>query len=167
MFDVTRLIEDIRTARRYTEGILEQIEQRDWFRQPAEGVTHVAWQVGHLAVAQQSLALRRVRGERAGDVALLPPNFRGLFGKGSTPILDPSAYPPPQQIRVVFDRVHQQVVEESADWSEALLAEASDTPPHPMFKTKAGSVRWSVQHEFLHAGQIGLLRRFLGASPLW
>jgi uncharacterized damage-inducible protein DinB len=35
-----------------------------------------------------------------------------------------------------------------------------------MFETKREAIRWSIQHEFLHAGQIGLLRRLLGAAPL-
>lgn len=166
MSNLEDLIPDIRKARMYTEDMLSDVDQADWFRQPSEGVTHVAWQVGHLAVAQYGLALKRVRGEEAGDGELISPEFRRLFGKGSTPVPDPAAYPTPEQIRAVFDRVHQQVLAESNDWSEELLAEATGEPPHPMFKTKGESIRWSVQHEFIHAGQIGLLRRLLGASPL-
>jgi hypothetical protein len=59
-----------------------------------------------------------------------------------------------------------QVLDESSDWSEELLAEPTGEPAHPMFKTKGEAIRWSVQHEFIHAGQIGLLRRLLGAAPL-
>ena len=96
---VKNLVRDLRKARVYTEDMLSNVDQADWFRQPSEGVTHIAWQVGHLAVAQFSLALKRVRGEKTGN-------------------------------------------------------------------GKEAAIRWSIQHEFIHAGQIGLLRRLLGANPL-
>ncbi len=163
---VKNLVRDLHKARMYTKDMLSHVDQADWFRQPSEGVTHVAWQVGHLAVAQYGLALKRVRGERAEDAELISPEFRKLFGKGSTPVPDPAVYPTPEEIRAVFDRVHQQVLDESSDWSEGLLAEPSGEPPHPMFTTKQEAIRWSIQHEFIHAGQIGLLRRLLGAAPL-
>lgn len=68
--------------------------------------------------------------------------------------------------RADFDQLHRQLLNESNDWSENLLAEATGEPQHPMFKTKREAMRWSVQHEFIDAGQIGLLRRLLGATPL-
>lgn len=166
MSDPEDLIRDIRTARMYTKDMLSNIDLTDWFRQPKEGVTHVAWQVGHLAVAQYALALKRVRGENADDAELISPEFRKLFSKGSRPVPDPARYPTQEELRAVFDRVHQQVLDESSDWSEELLDEATGEPSHPMFKTKGEAIRWSVQHEFIHTGQIGLLRRLLGATPL-
>ena len=36
------IIEQIRTARLHTESLLNGITPEDWFRQPTEGVTHVA-----------------------------------------------------------------------------------------------------------------------------
>jgi hypothetical protein len=38
--------------------------------------------------------------------------------------------------------------------------------PHSVFATKLGSVFFCSSHEMLHAGQIGLIRRLLGKSPL-
>ncbi len=33
--------------------------------------------------------------------------------------------------------------------------------------TKLRALLWCAHHEMLHAGQIGLLRRHLGYSPMW
>ena len=44
-------IAQMRLARAYVNDLLFHIDSNEWFRQPKEGVTHVAWQVGHLAVA--------------------------------------------------------------------------------------------------------------------
>ena len=66
--DLENLIRNIRTARMYTKDMLSHIDPSDWFRQPNEGVTHVACQVGHLAVAPYRLELKRVRGDKAKAV---------------------------------------------------------------------------------------------------
>ncbi len=159
------VVDQIRTTREYTEDLLDNIEPEDWFRQPSEGVTHIAWQVGHLAMAQYRLALQRIRGQKPDDQALIPESFLSQFGKGSVPDGDPSKYARSEEIRQVFDRVHQQVVAELESLPEELLDESTDSP-HPMFNTKLGALQWSAQHEMLHAGQIGLLRRLFGNEPL-
>ncbi len=156
----------IRTARLYTKDLLGHIDQKDWFRQPTEGVTHVAWQVGHLAVAQYGLGLKRVRGEKPEDADLVPADFRRLFGKGSNPTFDPSDYPTPKEILAVLDRVHEQVLKEADALPQETLQELTGDPPHPMFKTKLGALLWSAQHEFIHAGQLAPLRRLFGEEPL-
>src|SRR5262249_56861223 len=94
-------------ARRYTEGVLGDIDESDWFRMPAGGVTHVAWQVGHLAYAEYRTALERIRGVAAGDAELIPEAFHRLFGPQSVPRPDPSHAPAPAELRAVFDRVHR------------------------------------------------------------
>ena len=45
-------IEQIVFARTYTLELLDQTPTAEWFRLPAGGVSHVAWQVGHLASAE-------------------------------------------------------------------------------------------------------------------
>ena len=78
-------IGQITFARDYAIGLLDEIPISDWFRQPAGGVSHVAWQVGHLAIAQYRLALWRIRDKRSEDDSLVPPKFVEMFGYGSVP----------------------------------------------------------------------------------
>ncbi|MBP89963.1 MAG: hypothetical protein CMJ64_25185 [Planctomycetaceae bacterium] len=152
----------VSTARRFTQDMLSHIDAELWFRQPTEGVTHVAWQVGHLAVAQYGLALKRVRGEQPTDEQLIPAGFRKAFGKGSVPQADPANCPSIDEIRSVLDGVHECVLTELPSLPESLFDELSDVPPHPMFETKLGAILWAAKHEFIHIGQIALLRRLLG-----
>lgn len=156
----------IRFARRYTLGLLDDVKLADWFRQPSEGVTHIGWQVGHLAFAQYRLALERIRGRRPDDDSLIPGEFFTLFGRDSVPSPDPSVYPPPQDIRAVFDRMHARTLSEI----DHLPDDELDKPPvvpHRLYNTKIDSLHWCVEHEMLHAGQIGLLRRLLDYEPQW
>jgi hypothetical protein len=159
-------LEQIVLARNYTIRLLDLTPAADWFRQPPAGVSHIAWQVGHLAMAQYRLALERVRGARAEDAELISGDFLRLFGRESAPDADASKYPPAAEIRAVFDRVHQQTLRELQAFDEGKLDEPS-LKPHPLFKTKLGALMCCVWHEGVHTGQIGLLRRQLGHSPLW
>ena len=165
MSQLETAIQQIRRARLYVKDMLSHIEDDDWFRQPTEGITHVAWQVGHLAVAQFGLALKRMRGDRLEDETLITLEFRKQFGKGSVPVPDHDAYPSPDEIREVLDRVHARTLDELKDLPVGSLGESAGDP-HPMFKTKLEALQWCVLHEFIHAGQIALLRRLFGAAPL-
>jgi hypothetical protein len=163
LLDVAR--RQIEFARAYTLGLVQDLDDWDWFRQPREGATHVAWQLGHLAMAEYGLCLFRIRGRRSEDLDLMSARFRKQFSKGSQPEPDPSANPRPVEIREVLDRVHQQSLREMTGYSEALLNEPAEDP-RAVFDTKLGALFFCSHHEMLHAGQIGLLRRLLGKSPV-
>ena len=166
MRDRDTVLKEIRQVRLYCKDMLSHISPEDWYRQAGEGVTHVAWQVGHLAVCEYGLALKRVRGVRDGDAELLDPSWFELFGKGSQPTPDREAYPTPDQLLTTLDRVHRQVLDELREVSEETLQQPTGPPSHPMFKTKLEALFWCAHHEWIHVGQIGLLRRLLGSEPL-
>jgi hypothetical protein len=154
-------VDRLRFVRLYVLPLLKGIAPEDWFKQPSEGVTHLAWQVGHITVAQYGLALARIRGKRPEDRELIPEHYFAIFGRGSTVEADPSRYPSPEEIREVMDRVHRHVVEEVRGYRDEDL-DQPPIEPHPAFPTKFGALVFCSEHEMSHAGQIGLLRRLIG-----
>lgn len=158
-------IRQIEFARGYTQQLLADLQPAEWWQQPAEGVSHIAWQVGHLAMAQYALTMLRIRGKEPDDRQIISNDFFRLFQKGSVPRVDPSSYPTVDQIRQVFDRVHNQALRELAGYDDHEL-NAKLPEPHAVFDTKLGSIFFCSAHEMLHAGQIGLLRRLLGKTPV-
>jgi hypothetical protein len=158
-------IKQIEFARKYNLGLIADIADSDWFRMPTPGVTHVAWQVAHLAMAEYGLCLFRMRGRREEDIDLMSSDFRKKFSKGTVPNPDPAQNPTPAEIRQVLSRVHERAMTELAGYTDADL----DTPvdePHAVFNTKIGAIFFCSVHEMMHAGQIGLMRRLLGKSPI-
>lgn len=156
----------IQFSRRYTKQFLSQVEPADWFWQPTEGVTHLAWQVGHLAFAQYSLCVKRTRGPLPEDEALISTEFLRHFGRDSIPQPGAENNLPPAEIVVTFDRVFEYVQTFLPTLTDEDLSVVS-LPEHRAFQTKLGALFWAAQHELVHAGQIALLRRLRGNAPLW
>lgn len=155
----------IEFARGYTKSLLADIEDDAWFRQPEGCETHIAWQVGHLAMAEYGLCMFRVRGRRPEDLDLMSGKFRKQFSRGSRPEPDPAKNPSAAEIRRVFDRIHERAMEELSTYDDEQLAETIDEP-YAVYNTKLGGILFCASHEMLHAGQIGLLRRLLGLPPI-
>src|SRR5206468_6650601 len=136
----------IEFARGYTLGILSEIDDRDWFTMPAGSPTHMAWQVGHLAMAEYGLCLFRQRGRAEIDAELMSSSFRKQFSRGSVPNPDPTKYPTPAEIRAVFDGVHAQVLTEAPSFTAEQLKESVE-PPFAVEQTKLGALLLCSHHE--------------------
>jgi hypothetical protein len=158
-------LKQIEFARDYVLSLLADFEEADWFRQAPGSPTHLAWQVGHLAMAQYGLALFRQRGRQPEDLQLMSSGFRKLFSRSTTPEWDTAKYPAPAEIRATFERVHAQALQEIPTFTAEQLAEPSDMP-YAGYPTKLGALLFCPLHEMIHAGQIGLLRRLMGKPPV-
>lgn len=163
MLEIAR--RQIEFARDYTLSLLADIQDDEWFAMPAGAPTHLAWQIGHLAMAEYGLCLFRQRGRQEIDTELMTSKFRKQFSRGTTPETDPSGYPPLGEIRTTFERVHQQALAELPTFTPESLAVEIDMP-YAATNTRLGALLFCSHHEMLHAGQIGLLRRLLGKPPV-
>ena len=161
-------VRQLEFVRRYTCSLLEDLTDDEWYWTPPNEngfVTHIAWQCGHIAMAEYGLMLFRQRGRHSVDASLMSGKFRKRFMRGTEPQADRSLYATPAEIREVMDKVHQQVLSEVAGFDGDALDEELEEP-HAAFSTKYGSMLFASQHEMVHAGQIGMLRRLMGKVPL-
>ena len=164
-------IRRIEFVRKYTMTLLEDLEPDDWFWMPSgtstgDFKTHIAWQVGHIAMSEYGLTLFQQRGRnREVDSGLMSSKFRKLFMRGTDPSQDIENHPSPDEILTVLDNVHQQMRTEIVTYDgDALDQELG--PPTSSYATRYGALLFAGDHEMLHAGQIGILRRLMGKAPL-
>lgn len=155
----------IQSARDYLRGMIADLQEAEWFVMPDGIETHAAWQLGHLAMAEYGLCLFRQRGRSPDDLELMPSTFRKQFQRGSRPNPDPAANPTPADILAVLDRVHRQVLAELPTFTDEQLLQPAEMP-YAGSPTRFGALLFCAHHEMLHAGQIGVLRRLLGKSPI-
>jgi hypothetical protein len=103
-------IKHLETARASMKGLVADLSPEEWFWTPQPPISHIAWQVGHLAVAEYGLMLFRQRGRQEVDSELMSGAFRKLFMKGTSASADRCGPSFPEEILAVLDRVHQQVL---------------------------------------------------------
>src|SRR6476659_9444817 len=112
MSRLSEALAQIDFARKYDLERIDTVPPAEWFTIPPGGVSHVAWQVGHLAFAEYRICLQRLRERTPADADLISDDFLKLFGRDSTPAAVTASGYTAEQIRAVFDRVHARVVEE-------------------------------------------------------
>jgi hypothetical protein len=153
--------------RQYTEQLLDSVPRELWSVVPAGAKTHIAWQVGHLAVAQYGLMLFRQRGRVEADLELMPGWLRKNFGRGSQPSTDAAQAKAssPEILLEHMRAIHEQSCKEVAELSVDVLVEPTEMP-YAAYPIKLGALMFCPLHESIHAGQIGLLRRLHGLEPV-
>lgn len=165
-----QVIAQMNWTRQYSLQLIDSIPEELWYVRPSLGEgrycgTHVAWQVGHLAVSQYGLMLFRQRGRSPGDLELMPGWLRKQFGRGTTPSPTAEGMPTPQDLLLRLSNIHAQAIEEVSKLSAETLAEPTDMP-FTAYPIKLGALLFTPIHESLHAGQIGLIRRLHGLAPI-
>lgn len=155
----------IEFTRLYTQSLVDDLTPDEWLWQPPEFCTHVAWQVGHVTIAQYALCLMRVRGRQDRDADIMPADFMDRFRKGSEAAAGAANNPSVDVLKRVFAAVEKRLLEELPGFTDDELDVALDAP-HPAFSTKLEAIEFSPYHEMVHAGQIGLLRRLMGKAPV-
>lgn len=161
------VLKQLEASREYLHSLVDGLTTEQWFWVPdsPDFCTHIAWQVGHIAMAEYGLMLFRQRGRAEVDLELMPGTFRKPFAKGSQPKADPDRYPKPAEILAQLDRIHQQVLIEVPEFDPAELDQPMD-PPVAGYATRYGAMLMAPHHEMLHCGQIGMLRRLMGLVPV-
>jgi hypothetical protein len=152
-------------ARRYTLELLAQTPESVWKVIPDGATSHIAWQVGHLAVSQYGLMLFRQRGRAEGDLELMPGWLRKMFGRGTVPSTDPDSIPSKNELLDTLERIFIVSMETVPRLSSEQLKEPTEMP-YAMVPIKLGALLFCPLHESIHAGQIGLIRRMHGLESV-
>ena len=163
MSRLSEALDQIDFTRRY---VLERLDVpfSQWFTVTPGGVSHIAWQVGHMAIAEYRLCLARLRPRTAADEELMPDAFLAMFARESLPP-EVTGFTP-EEIHKAFNAVHARVMEELPGYPDADL----DLPPlipHDLFTTRIAGLRYAPLHEMIHCGQLAMIRRLLGYKPVW
>jgi DinB superfamily len=160
-----QVLHQMQWARQYTRQLIDSVPYELWYKRPGDAPSHIAWQVGHLSVAQYGLMLFRQRGRMPGDLEIMPGWLRKQFGKGTVPSESEAGMPAPHELLDLMDKIDRQSQLEARQYSAQLLSEPTEMP-YAAYPIKLGALLFCPIHEALHAGQIGVLRRLLGLAPL-
>jgi hypothetical protein len=135
---------------------------KDW---PADKLTyqssptdgHALWTIGHLATGYSWFA-----GLLDGQTAELPETYNALFGYGSKPTGDASAYPSRAEVQAVHEKAWQRVLDAAKKLKDADLAKPPAMDSHGLAKSKLEVIRLICWHDGWHQGQVSSLRKAIG-----
>jgi uncharacterized damage-inducible protein DinB len=144
-------------SRRCTLKMVEGIPQDKLCHQPVPGGKHVLWVLGHLACTDDFFATTL-----GGRESVLDEKWNELFGMGSTPTDDPSAYPTLEEIRTRLGRARQAMLETFQSMDEEKLRSPTPDEWKEFAPTHAAAMASVAFHEGFHAGQLSAVRRSLG-----
>src|SRR5262249_19640345 len=106
----------------YCHRLTSDLDDASLATQPAAGINHPAWILGHLAIATDA-ALRCL-----GEPVVCPPDWRKIFGPGSTPVTDRAAYPAKAELLAVVDAGHARVMEAAPRADPERMAKSHTAP---------------------------------------
>jgi DinB superfamily len=131
--------------------------------QPAAGVNHPAWILGHLAWAADGTV------EKLGGKKALPAEWQELFKAGSNPAVTRRTYPSKDDLLRALDQSYQQLRQMAAAATPEQLARPTANPRAkdtlPTFKEFLCFLL--TGHVGIHFGQLSSWRRMIGLNPMF
>ena len=153
----------IETSSAWIMGLAEDAKSLPLQRPTSNGGNHPLWILGHLAYSEGNLVQEWCKGE-ANPLA----DWAEIFGMGSQPSDDASAYPP---IDEVFEKLVQ-IRASTISYVESLTDDGLDQPSHAgegakeWFPTVGHCLAAVANHFCFHGGQLADARRAGGRDVL-
>lgn len=157
------LIAQMQSGKTFYEMFTSDLSDTEYFRSPCPGGNHVAWNVGHIAVSEDSITA-----QLTGGKPVIAESVTALFKGGSTCFDDASKYPSRKEIDALFGDSRSRTVEALLSYD---VSKWNDPSPGNWLKSPfptLGSL-WGLQgtHQFWHLGQITTCRQALGKKRLF
>lgn len=154
-------IERMVWARSLTSGLLDGLSDEQLTSRAGGAGNHALWIMGHIAVSDDML-ISMV----AGEPGVLPESYGKLFGPGSEPSEDASAYPSRGELLDAMDKSRQRAIA----WTESLDESSARQPtPKQLQQLAPDMITLPISlamHEFVHTGQLTAVRASLGIPRL-
>jgi DinB superfamily len=125
---------------------------------PCEGANNVAWQLGHLVVAEASM----IEAASPGKGGKLSDSFKAIFAKDNASSNDPGLFPSKAEIMTAFDVVRTASIEWAKGLNEEDLPKPGPEKMRAFIPTIGALARILLEHTAIHVGQFQVIRRKLG-----
>lgn len=140
---------------------IDELKPAEFLHQPCPGSNCTAWILGHLT----RTAHRQLKFLGAANVPDLPAGFEEKFATTKVAATAPGDCGDPKELVRLFDDMHQRLVAQAKQMSDAALA---GPPPFaaPLFANAGEALNFMGLHIAMHLGQVTVIRRSLGYPPV-
>jgi hypothetical protein len=158
----------IRTSLENTQKMLAwylgDLSDADLVVRPTAGANHIAWQLGHLIVAERNLMSSELPDAAYPE---LPAGFAEKHGKETASQEPPSGFATKAQYLDLFNRTRQATLNVLARLSDKDLDRPSKGRMAEFAPTLGTVFLLQCDHTMMHAGQFTVTRRKLGKPVLF
>ena len=145
------------------QGYLADITPDEMLTRPVPSANHIAWQLGHLILAERHLVETAV----PGSMPDLPAGFAERYGRGKVPSDEPADYLPKEEYLQLAKDVRAATLRALDRVSEADFDKPISGRVPPFVKTVGDCFATIGPHWSTHAGQWVVVRRKLGRPVMF
>lgn len=145
-------------------GFLSDLSDADLLVRPVAGANHVAWQIGHLILAERFLVGEQLSGV---EYPPLPGGFEARHGKESAASVETTGW----LTKAEYERLFRETRAATIAAASKLTVADLDRPTQGRMAAKAPKVGNLIlmlsNHDMMHAGQFSVVRRKQGKPVLF
>jgi len=142
--------------------LLNDLSDADLLVRPVPGANHIAWQLGHLIVAEHGMVSGHLPGVAYPE---LPAGFADRHKKEAA--TNDSGFGTKAEYLNLFNKVRQATIDAVAKLSDADLDRPTTGRMAAMVPTVGALLLLNANHVDMHAGQFTVVRRKLGKPVLF
>jgi hypothetical protein len=146
-------------CRRY----LDDLKDSDLLVRAVPNSNHIAWQLGHLIVAERSMMEELF----PGSMPALPAGFAEKHSKDMATSDDPKGFLKKDEYLKLYDQVRSGTLKGIEKLTEGDLDKPAPERFRSFAPTIASVILMQPAHWTMHAGQWAIIRRKLGKPPLF
>jgi hypothetical protein len=141
---------------------LGDLSDQDLLLRPVPGANHIAWQIGHVIVSEQSMQ----KGLGATPPPL-PAGFAEAHTKQTAQVDPPKGFATKAEYVDLFNKTREATIEAVGKMSEADFDKPTDGPISKLVPNLGGLAMLAGSHGLMHMGQFSVVRRKLGKPVLF
>ncbi|HEY3965587.1 MAG TPA: DinB family protein [Planctomycetaceae bacterium] len=154
---------NINSANMICQGYLADLTDAELLVRPVPGANHIAWQLGHLLVAEHEM----MEVAYPGSMPALPAGFREKYTNDTATLDSASAFHPKSVYLSVAAEQRAATLKSLDKISDADLDQPAPEKFSAWLKTIAELFNMHGTHWLMHGGQWAIVRRKLGKKPLF
>jgi uncharacterized damage-inducible protein DinB len=156
--------QSLQTTRELLHAYVSDLSDADLLVRPVPGANHIAWQLGHLILAEQRLAAVLPGGL---SYPSLPAGFAAQHSKEKAAQEPPQGFSKKSEYLDLFDRTRAVTLSALAQMTDSDLDRPNPGPMRDLAPTLGDLFLLQAHHVLMHAGQFSVLRRKLGKPLLF
>ena len=159
------ILRALKSTKRFAGWYIEDLTDEELLVRPVPGANHIAWQLGHLILAEQSM----IGAQSLAGVSWpeLPAGFREQHAKAKATDTSNAGYATKSQYLDLFRKTRQATIAGLEALSDADLETASKGEMAKNAPELADMFLLQANHTLMHVGQFTVVRRKLGKTVLF